>query len=103
MIRAGWSPCTEVRRGPGRSCSMDNADPARETHHMLRPGDARLRLERTLNAAYGGGLLSHQTLVEGLELLLGSELVEPAGLVGDLTVRRPRRALSAACERVLVA
>jgi imidazolonepropionase-like amidohydrolase len=70
---------------------------------MLRPGDARRRMERTLNAAYGDGLLSQQTLVQRLEVLFGSELVEPAGLVGDLTFRRPRRALSAARERVVAA
>ncbi len=48
-------------------------------------------MERTLNAAYGDGLLSQQTLVQRLELLFGSELVDPAGLVGDLTLRPPRR------------
>ena len=71
---------------------------------MLRPGDARRRMERTLNAAYGDGLLSHQTLVQRLDLLFGSELVDPAGLVGDLTLRRPpRRALSsAAWERLIM-
>ena len=62
---------------------------------MLRPGDARRRMERTLNTAYGDGLLSHQTLVQRLDLLFGSELVDPAGLVGDFTLRRPRRAVSA--------
>jgi hypothetical protein len=36
-------------------------------------------------------------------VLFGSELVEPAGLVGDLTFRRPRRALSATRERVVAA
>jgi hypothetical protein len=70
---------------------------------MLRPGDARRRMERTLNAAYGDGLLSQQTFVQRLEVLFGSELVEPAGLVGDLTLRRPRRAISATWERMLVA
>jgi hypothetical protein len=70
---------------------------------MLRPGDARRRMERTLNAAYGDGLLSQQTLVQRLDLLFGSELVDPAGLVGDLTLRRPPPALSATLERVLVA
>ena len=68
---------------------------------MLRPGDARSRMERTLNAAYGDGLLSHQTLITRLDVLFGSELVDPAGLVGDLTLRRPRRALSAGCERLI--
>ena len=57
-------------------------------------------MERTLNAAYGDGLLSQQTLVQRLDLLFGSELVDPAGLVGDLTLRRPRRALAARWTRV---
>ncbi len=68
---------------------------------MLRQGDARRRMERTLNAAYGDGLLSQQTLMQRLDLLFGSELVDPAGLVGDLTLRRPRRALSSRWERLL--
>jgi hypothetical protein len=70
---------------------------------MLRPGDARRRMERTLNAAYGDGLLSQQTLVQRLDVLFGSEVVDPAGLVGDLTLRRPRPAFPATWERVLVA
>ncbi len=70
---------------------------------MLFPGDARRRMERTLNAAYGDGLLSQQTLVQRLDLLFGSEVVDPAGLVGDLTLRRPRRAASATWERMIVA
>ena len=82
---------------------MDNGDPARETQRMLRAGDARRRMEQTLNAAYGDGLLSQQTLLQRLDVLFGSELVDPVGLVDDLTFRRPRRALSATWERVLVA
>ena len=58
-------------------------------------------MERTLNAAYGDGLLSQQTLVQRLDLLFGSEVVDPAGLVGDLTLRRPRSARPALGERVL--
>ena len=69
---------------------------------MLLPGDARRRMERTLNAAYGDGLLSQQTLLQRLDVLFGSELVDPAGLVGDLTLRRRRRALSATWERMIV-
>jgi FHA domain-containing protein len=80
---------------------MDNGDRERDTERMLRPGDARCRMERTLNAAYGDGLLSHQTFVQRLDLLFGSELVDPAGLIGDLTLRRPRRALSAAREQLI--
>ena len=58
-------------------------------------------MERTLNAAYGDGLLSQQTLVQRLDLLFGSEVVDPAGLVGDLTLRRPRSARPDVRERVL--
>ena len=68
---------------------------------MLRPGEARRRMERTLNAAYGDGLLSQRTLVQRLDLLFGSELVDPAGLVGDLTLRPPRRPLAQARDRVM--
>ena len=60
-------------------------------------------MERTLNAAYGDGLLSQQTLVQRLDLLFGSELVDPAGLVGDLTLRRPRQARPGVRDRVLAA
>jgi hypothetical protein len=81
---------------------VDNGDRERDTERMLRPGDARHRMERTLNAAYGDGLLSPQTLVQRLDLLFGSELVDPAGLVGDLTLRRPRRGLSTRWERLIV-
>src|ERR1700761_2652275 len=68
---------------------------------MLRPGDARRRMERTLNAAYGDGLLSQQTLVQRLDLLFRSELVDPAGLVGDLTLRPSRRAVPQPWERAV--
>jgi pSer/pThr/pTyr-binding forkhead associated (FHA) protein len=68
---------------------------------MLRPGEARRRMERTLNAAYGDGLLSQRTLLQRLDLLFGSELVDPAGLVGDLTFRPPRRPLTQARDRVI--
>jgi FHA domain-containing protein len=60
-------------------------------------------MERTLNAAYGDGLLSQQTLVQRLDVLFGSEVVDPAGLVGDLTLRRPRRALSDRWARTIAA
>jgi FHA domain len=80
---------------------VDNGGSERETERMLRPGDARRRMERTLNAAYGDGLLSQQTLVQRLDLLFGSGVVDPAGLVGDLTLRRPRRARPTLRDRVV--
>ena len=67
---------------------------------MLYPGEARRRMERTLNAAYGEGLLSQRTLLLRLDALFGGELVDPAGLVGDLTVRSGQPWLAHARERM---
>jgi hypothetical protein len=47
-------------------------------------------LARTLNAAYAEGLLSERTLAHRLDALLAGGLIDPAGLVGDLTRRRTR-------------
>jgi hypothetical protein len=60
---------------------------------MLAPGASRDRLERTLNAAYGDGLLSQSTFMYRIDLLLGDRLVDPAKLVGDLTVRGRRHGI----------
>jgi hypothetical protein len=56
------------------------------------PGSSRQRLAHALNAAYADGLLSEQTLAYRLDLLFRSRLVDPVGLVGDLTGRTARRA-----------
>lgn len=70
---------------------------------MLYPGDARRRMERTLNAAYGEGLLSQRTLLLRLHVLFGHELIDPAGLVGDLTLRaQPTRLAQARARAVAV-
>jgi hypothetical protein len=50
-------------------------------------------LARTLNAAYAEGLLSERTLAHRLDALLAGGLIDPAGLVGDLTKRRTRQPL----------
>jgi hypothetical protein len=55
---------------------------------MLPPGSHRQRLARKLNDAYAEGVLSQNTLVHRLELLLRHRLVDPARLVGDLPKRR---------------
>jgi len=47
-------------------------------------------MTRQLKAAYGDGLLSDKTFSHRLDVVLRSALIEPAGLVGDLTVRRRR-------------
>jgi hypothetical protein len=54
---------------------------------MLEPGRLRERLARILGAAFAEGLLSEQTLSHRLELLFGSPLIEPRGVVGDLALR----------------
>jgi hypothetical protein len=55
---------------------------------MPAAGALRHRLARTLNAAYGDGLLSEGTFVYRLDLLLRSPVVDPVSVVGDLTFRR---------------
>jgi hypothetical protein len=71
---------------------MDICPSVRETSlEMLEPGSTRQRLERTLNAAYAEGVLSQNTLVHRLEQLFDGPLVDPAGLVGDLSARKQRR------------
>ena len=68
---------------------------------MPLAGESRRRLTRQLNAAYGEGLLSDTTFSYRLDVLLRSVLIEPAGLVGDLTVRRPRPSLADTVVRML--
>jgi hypothetical protein len=54
---------------------------------VLGPGARRHRLARTLNAAYAEGLLSERTLTYRLDLLFAGVVIDPAGLVGDLSRR----------------
>ncbi len=68
---------------------------------MPPAGESRRRLARQLNAAYGDGLLSYGTFSYRVDVLLRSSLIEPAGLVGDLTVRQPRSSLMDAVSRTL--
>jgi hypothetical protein len=53
-------------------------------------GRSRQRLASVLNTAYAEGLLSSQTHAHRLGLLFEPRLVDPHGLVGDLTIRRGR-------------
>lgn len=54
---------------------------------MQGHGSFRDCIARTLNTAYGDGLLSEHTLAQRLDVLCGSHVIEPAGLLGDLTFR----------------
>jgi len=58
---------------------------------MVNAGASRDRLARVLGAAFADGLLSEQTLSYRLGLLLGPRLVDPLGVVGDLSIRDHRR------------
>jgi FHA domain len=72
---------------------MDTGPGLRDTPGVLGPGARRHRLASTLNAAYAEGLLSERTLAHRLDLLFAGGVIDPAGLVGDLTRRatpRPR-------------
>ena len=67
---------------------------------MLRAGDLRHRLARTLNAAYGDGLLSDVTLAHRLDLLFSSPVIDPSRVTGDLTFRTPRSVAGETLARV---
>jgi hypothetical protein len=56
---------------------------------VIRPGTSRLQIARTLNAAYGDGLLSEETLHHRLDQLLAARLIDPFRLIGDLHPRSP--------------
>jgi hypothetical protein len=73
----------------------------RETSTVVVPGASRQWLARTLNAAYADGLLSEGTLSHRLDLLFGSELIDPSRLIGDLYRRAPGRERPAPLWRTL--
>lgn len=68
---------------------MDICDGERENRVVLYRGGSRRRITRTLNAAYGAGLLSDDTFAARLDQVLRSRLVDPVALIGDLNLRRP--------------
>jgi hypothetical protein len=60
---------------------------------MLAPGEFRRQISVELNAAYGDGLLSEQTLAHRMDQVLTSRLLDPERLIGDLSIRASRRSL----------
>jgi hypothetical protein len=63
---------------------VDTAPGVLDTPEVLGPGVRSQRLAKTLNAAYAEGLLGERTLTHRLDALFAGELIDPAGLVGDL-------------------
>jgi hypothetical protein len=60
---------------------------------MLSPGEFRRQISVELNAAYGDGLLSEQTLAHRMDQVLTGHLLDPERLIGDLSSRASRRSL----------
>ena len=54
---------------------------------MFGAGTSRLRLTRTLQAAYAQGLISEETFVVRVHRALDGPVIDPGELVGDLTFR----------------
>jgi hypothetical protein len=54
---------------------------------MLEGGSSRERLAGVLKSAFAEGLMSEQTLSHRLGLLFGPRLIEPARVIGDLSLR----------------
>jgi hypothetical protein len=63
----------------------------RENHPVILQGASRRQIARTLNAAYAAGLLSEKTFAGRVEQLLGTQLIDPKGLIGDLSFRDANR------------
>jgi hypothetical protein len=68
---------------------MDTCCRARENRAVVFRGGSRRRITRTLNAAYGAGLLSDDTFTARIDEALTSRLVDPVALIGDLNLRPP--------------
>jgi len=68
---------------------MDRCCGERENRLVLHRGGSRRRITRTLNAAYGAGLLSDDTFAARIDQVLRSRLVDPVALIGDLNLRGP--------------
>ena len=68
---------------------MDTRRAARENRLVLYRGGSRRRIARTLNAAYGAGLLSDDTFAARIDEVLRQPLLDPVALIGDLNLRPP--------------
>jgi hypothetical protein len=58
---------------------------------MLKAGDSRWRIARTLQSAYAGGLLSEETFLGRLDDVLNARVIDPRRIVGDLSFRSSHR------------
>jgi FHA domain len=66
---------------------VDTGPPRRENRRVIRHGESRRQIERTLNAAYASGLLSEETYTLRIDRLLRRRVIDPVSLIGDLSFR----------------
>jgi hypothetical protein len=57
---------------------------------VIRHGESRRTIARTLNDAYADGLLSEETFTSRIEHLLKRRVIDPMSLIGDLSFRGRR-------------
>jgi hypothetical protein len=69
---------------------VDTAPRRRENQPVIRHGELRRRIARTLNDAYADGLLSEETFTNRIEHLLKRHVIDPTSLIGDLSFRGRR-------------
>jgi hypothetical protein len=69
---------------------LDTSGLARETSRVFVAGRSQRQIARTLTTAYASGLLSEDTFLYRTDQLLGGGVIDPARLVGDLSLRRTR-------------
>lgn len=74
---------------------MDTRPRARDTVVMDGSGAWRTRIEQTLAAAYGDGLLSDTTFIRRIDALAAAgHVVDPEPLIGDLSLRAKESTLT---------
>jgi hypothetical protein len=89
------------RAAPSLMRWLDMPPSERETVPMPAAERVRRGIERRLNAAYADGLISHDTHVRRIDVLLTAPLIDAQSLVGDLNERTARRGFLAAVRDTL--
>jgi hypothetical protein len=81
--------------------ALDSWAASRDTDEVPNGGSYRKVIAGRLNAAYAAGLLSQDTYVRRIDELLGSAVVDPSRLSGDLAFRRSRNGATWRITRIL--
>ena len=70
---------------------LDTGSDWEENLSVVGSGRSRRQIARVLNAAYGDGLLSEETLSRRLDQLFTGRVISPKRLIGDLSFRASNR------------